>query len=496
MNLQAAWLAPWQATQKSLRWLTLGIFAACCLGAIGVGVLVQGTHWWLVSAGVYCLGIGYLWAFLLSSLLLVSIDARQLRIPGMVQTAVWSLIFYGAPSVAVPAVVLGVCGAPALTVALLAALAVTAGLAVVLLPGYLVMMMSLLPAMSIGLSRLVHISSLADPRFVPWAVVALFLLLLVDILRWRQLLHTQPGGVLGMSSAMVLRLRTNGGLGKWSRLAQQQNASRRLRQRPDWMQGRADLRRVGPRRPVATLRVALGGWYVPQTWSSYVRQATPVLLPILLFVPMMAIMQGGEVVHGDVWRKVWLDVGINVIVWIGIFGGPLLAILTAFTVRQRWTRLNAELPLLALLPGLGDVAAMRRNLLRAALVGPFLAQTVALMLLLGTAMAVHMGSVVMLFVALSQVGCAGVVAALVLDTFGGDRLPAWGTAVLSAAAFVLVSLSSFIPLTGVGRKPWHFAAAGEWLLALGWVAMAGMLLWLGRRGLRGLQARPHPFLPN
>ena len=80
MNLQAAITAPWRATHRSLRWMTLAIFAACCVGAIAIAVFAHMPHWWLISTVIYCFGAGYVWAFLMSSLLLLSIDARELRI--------------------------------------------------------------------------------------------------------------------------------------------------------------------------------------------------------------------------------------------------------------------------------------------------------------------------------------------------------------------------------------------------------------------------------
>ena len=496
MKLQAVLATPWRSTHRSLRWLTLGIFGVCCVGAVAIGLFMHAGHWWMVSTALYGAGIGYLWAFLMSVLLLVSIDARQLCLPGVGRAVGWSLCFYGLLGVVMPTAILALMGAPASLVALLVALAIAAGIAFVLLPRYVAVVIGFVPALAIGLQHIIAVPSVSDPRFIWWGPCALIVLLVVDGWRWRRLLHAGWDGEQGFSSAMVMQFRRQGAgaLGRWGGLGRRSGSSQ-IRQRPDWQQARADLRGVGPQAPVLALRTALGGWYVPQSWSSYVRQAAPVLLPLLLFLPVMAIMQAGEA-HGDVWRKVWMSIGVGVVVWLGIFGGLLLAVRAPLVLRQRWKRVNAELPLLALLPGLGSAEAVRRNLLRAALVKPLLAQTLLLALVLGAALAMHLNGEVLAFVTLSQLGCAGVVIASVLATLGGRDPSIWGTAALLIAAFALVSLSTFLPLATGFRTPWYPGLVVFLPLAGGWAVFAAALWWLGQRGWRALQRRPHPFLAN
>ena len=487
MNLRFVLMAPWRATLRSLRWLTLVTFAVCCTGAIAVGIYDHQRHWWLICTVIYCLGAGYLWAFLMSSLLLLCIDARQLRIPGMLQAVVLSLLCNGVLTVALPLLLLSACGADALTVALLVALAVTAGLAFVLLPRYLSMLVGFLPAASIGLRHLIQVPLPPDPGFTHWGAWAVGMLLLLDILRWRYLMLSESAAPTGYASAMVMQFRRNGAMGNWSGLAQT-GATEQLRQRPDWMLAQVDLRRVGPRTPVATLRVMLGSIYMPKSWFSYLRQLAPVLVPLLLFIPMMALMRAGDAHAG--WHEVGRSVGMSVVGWLGIFGGVMLASLTVLVLGQRWKRVNAELPLLALLPGLGDRASLRLNLLRAALAQPLL------VLVVGAALTLRLDNVAVAFVLLSQLGCAAVLVAFVLSTLGGCSLPSWATAGMLIAAFMVVTLSVFIPVVANGKHPWHSAAAVEAALLVGWTVLGAALLWLGYRGWRGLRQRPHPFLPN
>ncbi len=494
MKPYAVLASPWRATHRSLRWVTLVVFALCSLGAVGVGIFVHAPHWWLWSTIVYCVGAGYLWAFLMPVLLLVSIDARHLCLPGVSGAVVGSLFLYGVLSVTVPTALLAAAGAPAASVALLVALAVATGLAFMLLPRYLSMAIGFLPALAIGLKHLLAIPSVGDPRFIPWGMGALAVLLLLDGWCWRRLLLADWNGELGLSSAMVMQIRRQGAgvMGQWGHL-RQPSSSQHVRQRPDWQQARADLRRVGPQTPVLALCTALGSWYMPQRWSSYLRQAAPVLLPLILFVPVMALMQAGEA-HGDPWRRIWMSVGVGVVGWIGIFGAVGLAVVVPTRLRQRWTRVNAELPLLALLPGLGSASALRGYLLRAVLGKPLMAQALLLVVVLGAAITMHLSDEMLVCVAFAQLGCAGVVMALVLATLGGRDLPLWGTASLLIVAFLLISASTFLPLLTIGKNPWHFSSAEIPMLGAGWLALVVALCWLGRRGWQGLQQRPHPFL--
>ena len=333
MNLRFVLMAPWRATHRSLRWLTLVTFAICCTGAIAVGIYDHQRHWWLICTVIYCFGAGYLWAFLMSSLLLLCIDARQLRIPGMLRAVVLSLLCNGMLTVALPLLLLSACGADALTVALLVALAVTAGLAFVLLPRYLSMLMSFLPTASIGLRHLIRVPLPPDPGFAHWAACALAMLLLLDVLRWRHLLWSESAASTGFTSAMVMQFRRNGAMTIWSGLAQR-GATEQLRQRPDWMLAQVDLRRVGPHTPVAALRVMLGSLYMPQSWFSYLRQLAPVLVPLLLFIPMMALMRAGGAHAG--WHEVGRSVGMSVVGWLGIFGGVMLASFTVLVLAPSW----------------------------------------------------------------------------------------------------------------------------------------------------------------
>ncbi|MEW9573625.1 hypothetical protein ABQJ54_17875 [Rhodanobacter sp. Si-c] len=494
MRLNDVLLVPWRSTHRPLRWLSLAIVTACMLGAIAVGHFMPGPRWWLGSTIAYCFGVAYAWAFWLCTALLLAIDARKLRLPGMQRAATCSVLLYGLLMLALPVFVLGALGANAPVVALLVALAMAGSLAFVLLPRWCAMVMGFLPALSVGLRYAAHLPPWSDPRWPAWGTLALIVLLVANVLRWRHLLRSDTDNELGFGSAIVTQFRRQGAMGNWNGL-QQLDSGQLIRQRPDWMQPRANLRRTGPQSPMHTLRVALGGWYLPKTLTGHLRALAPILLPILLAIPVMAIMHAGE--HRDHTAHIaMISAGLGLLGWLSLFGGLMLATMTTLLVRQRWQRTNAELPLLALLPGLGDAQGMRRDLLRSIFAIPFALQAVLLIVMLIAALAMHLKGLAVLLVALPQLAAAGAMVAQVLCALGGRKLPSWGEWLVHVPFVLLFFLSTFIPMATLGRHPWRGATLVEpWLLAA-WVALALVVAWLGRRGWRGLLARPHPFLAD
>lgn len=495
MNLRQILVAPWRSTQRSLRWLSVIVFAACSVTAVAMGYFLDKPGWWQASAITYGVGVGYCWAFFMPATLLLAIDARQLRMPGVQRTVTWGLLAYGVACVALPTVVLAWLGGNALVVAELVALCLATGLAFALLPRYIAMVISFIPALSIGLKHVIHIPGPSDPRFMVWAAWALAVLLLLDALCWRRLLHAEEPLEQGFNSAMVMQLRRSGTVGVWGCMGHP-DSSQMIRRRPDWMQPRADLRHAGPASPVNALKVALGGWYVPQTLGGHLRQLVPVLLPLLLMVPVMTIMQFGEASGHSTLHDVMQGTGVAVIGWLGVFGGVMLMAMTVMVLRQRWARTNAELPLLALLPRLGDGASVRKALLHASLLKPLLALVLLSGLVVVAAISMHLGWLAVMFVLLAQLGCAATMASVAMNIFGGRPLAMWQLGVLMAGVCVLVMLSTFVPLTAQGKHPWEMSGVAEACIAAGWLAVAAVLCRLGRRGWRNLRQRAHPFLAN
>lgn len=495
MQLNDVLMVPLRSAHRGLRWLSLAFVVACVLTAIVTGWFAYAhvQHWGMLSMLVYCGGAVFAWAFWFPTSLLLAIDARKLRLPGMQRAAHASVILYGLLTTALPTLVLGALGVDAMPVALLAALAAAGGLAFVLLPRWCAMVFGLLPALGTSAHHFFQLLPWSDPRWLLWGALTLAVLLIVDVLRWRQLLRSDTDNELGLGSAMVMQFRRQGALNNWSGL-RQLDSGQLIRQRPDWMQPRADLRRTGPQFAVRTMRVALGGWYMPKTPVGHLRAAIPVLLPILLMIPLMALISVAN--HRDGTAQATL-IGFGAgLGWCVMFGGLMLAVMTAVLVRQRWKRTNAELPLLALLPGLGDARQVRLDLLRAVLTLPTVVQTLLLVLVLAVAAMAHLDGLAVLLVALPQLAALGATISQVLYTLGGRKLSALAECLVYIPVLVLFFLSTFIPATTLGRHPWSGAPLAEsWLLAA-WAVLALVLAWIGRRGWRGLLAQPHPFMAN
>lgn len=493
-HLGDALLAPWRSTHAALRWIMLAGMAACILGAAALGAFAPGPNRWMGCAALYCVGVFLAWMFWLPTTLLLAVDARKLRLPRMQQAAVLGLLCCAVITIGLPTLVMDALGADARLVALMVALAAGGGMAFALSPRYIAMFMGFIPAFSSSLQHLLHWPPLTDPRWPAWGALVLVALLLFIVTRWRKLLRDDSGNTLGFSSAMVMQFRRQGAAGSWSGM-QQMDSGQMIRLRPDWMQPRASLRTAGPGSPVLALRIALGGYYMPKTLASHLRSAAITLLPLSLSVLVLVVLFAND--HDAQSLLTALEyAGLGSVGWIGVFGGLIFTLIAALQIRQRWQRANAELPLLALLPGLGDAHSQRRNLLCATFGTPIAAQAALLAGIVIAALLVHMHGLVLLLVVLPGFAATGAMAAQVLNTFGGRQLPAWGEWLVYAPLAALFFISAFIPMSTLGKHPWQGAATIEpWLLAT-WVAMALALAWLGHRGWRALLRRPHPFLPT
>lgn len=489
-SLAYALLMPWHTVHRSLRWLGGGFALLLCAAALACNVLVHGSHGWLYGLALYAFGAAYFWLCVMACLLLVCIDARRTCLPGIQRTMTASLLLYALITIAVPLAMFMPAGGNAITIALVAALAASVGLASTLLPRYLVMVVGFLPALALGARHVVRIPFPGQSGFPILGLALLAIFLAVDAIRWRQLLRADSTREAGLGSAMVMQYRRHGAMSGaiWDDTVRQNDAQRTGNARP-----RLRLGGVGPQAPVLALRIALGERYAPQNLRSHGRRFARLGLPLLLFIPAMAVMQAGEA-HGDVWHRVMQGVYLNVMVWLGLMGGMALMTMGCLLPRASWRRVNAELPLLALLPGLGDAASQRRNLLRAALTRPLAMQALLLALVLAAALAMHAGPLALAFVMLTQLGYAATIVATTLRTFGGTPLPSWGIAGLLSGIAVLTIASSFVPLLTLYRGG---LGNGTMLgLAACWVAAAVGLWWMGLRGWQDLQRRPHPFLPN
>ena len=500
MNAKALLSAPWRANLPGKAWLGLALLVLAVLGATAVGIFVHKPDRWLGCVIVVGFFLSFMWAGVMSNMVLLAIDARQLRLPALERGLIAVLWLYGLACVAVSTLLLGSFFGHFGTIAILMALFCAGGLSFALLPRFILVPFFLWP---MALGALPFRFDLPDPTmagFVRLGAPVLIVLALLAQWCWHRLVHGLNPYAVGWTRPMVLSFRHGGKTASWSPWVGVAgyargggDSARQMQCRPDWMQARAVLGNCGPARPVSGLRIALGGVFMPQTVLSGLRRIALIALPCLLYVALMELDHDRH--HPvETWQSFWHDGAMLALIIVGAFGGMTLAMVSLTQLQQRWTRVSAELPLLALLPGLGrDV---KRNLLDASLSPPLRQQTLLLVSLLALALSLHVGVQTALFVLLGQLGAAGFVVTFTLLIFGGclpGRWPIAGVAVLDC---VLICISLFAPSVSDPAAIMLGPLSLRTVLLAGWLVLALILFKLGRRGWRGLQQRPHPFLPS
>lgn len=498
MNITTTLMAPWRATPRSLAWFTVAVFGVFTAGALALGITTPDPKGQLIAVIIFAVGVGLFWVLMMPTLFLLAFDARRLRLPGIAGNAAISTVVYGILTVAIPTLVEGAFGWNTSRTALVTALAEAGGLAFMLLPRWVSMWMGFVPAIYIVFHNALHFPSPLDPRFLHWGLLALALLLWADIHHWLRRPRGDVQETFGYRSTIIMQRRGNFAAGNflaWSNQPISRTSdSLLLRRRPDWAQPVANLHRVGPDHPTIALRVALGGWYLPQRLAGRVRRQARTLLPVLLIVPVVWLVTWNGL-SGHSLYKILMIAGVSAIGWVGVFGGLMLSISTPAAAQMRWRRVNAELPLLALLPGLGNAESVRQHLLRAALGIPFTATAMLFACVLATALAMHLPAQSLVLLALVQAGAGISLVALVLAVRGGRPVPRWLLIGIYTVLFVLMGASSFAAIAPF-KQIMPMAAAFQPALIAAWIGADALLVWLARRDWRALQRRPHPFLAN
>lgn len=487
MNLSALLQLPWRASQRSLRWLAVFVLASCGAGALAIGLLTNVADGWQGSLALFGLGLFITWGFIYSCVLLLAIDTHLLRVPQVQRRIVASLLLHGLLTVALPLAVLVSAGLPWSATAVALGLFGVFGLLFALMPRYLAIFIGIVPSLLGLVWKLLHLPGLLEPQFVSWFGPLLLALLLLVAWRWQTLLRRGGGQLRSWSSPLVLQFRSRS-WGQWSNPGD----NRQLRQRPQWLLAEPSLQGVGPAAPQRTLRVVLGGWYLPQTARSYAKQLGVLLasasFPLLV---ILAVDRHGRHAHDFVRGALLGGLGT-----FALLGGGLIPLLSVQWLRRWWLRDNAERQLLALLPGLGSPRNVKHQLLRASLGMPL---AIHALLIVGGAVAMwvwpHYAACIPMLL-LVQVGAAAVTVALLLSLLGGRLSRTWQLGVPVGVAAVLIVCSVVLAAMAYGRQPVAWALQWSPVAVVAWLLFGIALFLIGRCGWRGLQQRPHPFLPN
>ncbi|HEU0277474.1 MAG TPA: hypothetical protein VFQ95_06630 [Rhodanobacteraceae bacterium] len=475
---------PRYAGSATTRWVAGALFVLLAGGGLALGDVIPGAKGEQVGLLFYCLGVGFMWWMWLSGLLLLARDGRRLGVPGVARASALVTLAYAVAMAAAPGLLVIATHGDVAEAFLYPALAVAASLAWMLLPRWVAMWFGFLPAIYIGLHNGFGAPSPFDPRLRPWAWFALVALVAADVMRWRRLLASEDNDDSRWSGAMLLQVRRNVINRDWWSIdrnwAWRGRRHRRLH---------TDFHGIDRGHSERTIRVMLGGWYLPQTWRNRAISLSRALLPMLLFVPLLLFM---NLRHTRTPLQIWHVIGVGGGLWVGAFGSLMLAGGVGSLVARRWGE-HANLALLALLPGM-DATASARNVAGAALRGPTVSFIALwLCLLLGTGLTVPTAPTLLLATAF-ELTLGALMAMAVLRTIAGQSTGLLAKVLLGIGLLVLADASFTLDLVGRGHRGPGFPIGA--LLVLAWLAMIAWPAWQAARAWRALQRRPHPFLPS
>lgn len=494
-------LTPWVAARRSMRWI-IGVFM---LLSVLTAVALAAFHATGIDATsvvyVLCPVVGLMWVVFVPNMLALGIQAKRLRLPGIRRDIIASACVYALLTTLVPALLLACFGAPFLTCTLILALTASGALLWATLPWFLAFGMCFAPMLAnmLHMTRHIHLAAPGEPGFGAWAALVVAILVLLDTLRWSRLMARADMHLYFAMRPMVFGVSQN-----FATIAQRWQSSptgragrmdptQLLRQRPDWLQRQPDLRQTGPQFPQRALRVALGGAYLPQTWRSRLYQ----LLPALPFLLIAVVAELARAHQTPVWSRLWHLHSAPLAEWFIAFVCIIAVAATCSSIQQAWNKVNAELPLLALLPGLGDGTRSKRELLNAALIGPLAALALAAIVIFALALASHQSAMVMLLALLAPLGCAAFAIATVPGIFAGEGQTLSArvmVAVVLSILFVLVLVGTLVPGLSFHSMSAHTRLQVSLGLLTLWLVFAIGVAYIGQRGWRALTRRPHPFL--
>lgn len=490
MSIYRVLLTPWMATPRSGRRSFVLVLALLALGDALAHVFGVAARAWMLDAAMLGIANAACWLLLMPNGLVLVLAARRLRLPGIDRDVVWSMPLYAALGIGVPLL----CRFPqghVSSFAILQLLLAAGALLFMVLPYYLGLgSYFVFVFFHRALSQVISIPGPSDPRFIPWAGTLVVVLLLIFAWRWRQLLR---GDYIerGWRAPGLINFRRTLGMAQRDPLTDAGS----MRVRPGWLLARPALRRAGPQAPARSLRIALGGVYLPQTLIGRLYQGIPVVLSLAFMVLVFFGATLGDHGVSRALHYVFSRGGFVPLSWLFAVVSLMLVMMSVELLTLRWGRVNAELPLLALLPGLGGASDSKHVLLRAALGRP--ASHLLVLLLIGWlgAASVDAGWPVALAMLVVVLGCFAYLCAMALSIFGGRALSGFGKSLLMIGMFTLLSLTVLLPQLWQDWDVLQATRADE-ALVVTWLVLAALLLWLARRGASALRARPHPFLPD
>ncbi len=476
---------PWRAHDSHRHWF-FRIAGVLVLAALGITADMTDGDTSALATVVAISDMLAWWYFLPASLLLAR-AAHHLRLPHARNEVHAGLCLYAVLTCVLPALLLGGMGGDWTSAAAIFVVC-SAAFATSLMPQSLFFVLCFSPTV---LNAVPMPDFLADVDYTHPATLSLCGIgfTLIAMARWHRLSRRSDVTVSRWRIPFIELL-----LQPRARHSLLPDESNLIRQRLAWLQPEPDVRGCGPHCVYANLRVALNLW-APQTRRGRLRLSLWMLLCLSAAAIMFASMFAQEHDTDELTHYLFLASG-----WIALFGcyGALEG--TVQTLRRRWSQCDGVLPLLALLPGLGDVARLKRALL---------------MLTLGTGLAITTtGSLVAWILVSWSLGQVSLVATLLigalamfallrltagtLTILGHHREHPMGKRIFSLYVLLLVSISAlyafyaFFTVFDGASLP----ALPCVVLALLWACLLPVLLRAIVQGWQNWQRLPHPFLPE
>lgn len=495
MNLQGMLIAPWYATRRVTRWIMLLLCLFMLAGGIALvkfGMRGEAHVFWAPVVGMFAAaGVFALTLAVLSPCLLLAIDARQMRLPRLERDAVGAVLLYSALLIVGPGLLIGLPGGYLLNVMGALAAACSAAIAITLLPRMLSFFVWMLPAAFNILQPTFDLPRPVDPGFPLFCAALTLCFGALSLVFWRRIIRSPNPYTANLGGPMLIQFHSvnRGGWGSWGGTGM--DPSTMIRRNPAWLQPSVAVNHSGPAHPVTSLRIGLGGLFAPLTARGRLQQMSLVVGVSLIFIAQMGMQNARR--HPGNFSESFIHSGLlGMMMWGVGFGGTMMAIVPVAQLVQRWVKQNAELPLFALLPGLGDARQVKRRLLCAALLPPAMAMGGLMLLTLVAAVLLHASTFAIIGLLFALGGSIAFLSAFVVSVIGGKPLGRWSSIGLCLLGYGLFCFSILVPLIDAAdlAQRYVYVFAGAWALLL------ALLGWLARRGWRGLESRPHPFLAN
>jgi hypothetical protein len=478
---------PWVASARYARLLAVLFIGGALIVASAMAVTGE-AH---AHRQTFILVLGFavlsLWGSYLGANLMMVRSARELCLPRMQHDADLSLLLFVVPSLALPVALCWMLGATPLLVAAVFTVAAALGFAYMLLPlwlGFPLLMAVVFTIMTHGLN---------ESLWACWGAAAV--LAVIDALRWWQLRTATEVPRDGMRAAALFYSYRHDAManGGWFGFAQ-----RFLPERVT-VPLHAELRGVGPHHIVGSIRFALGGFGMPKPFASRLQDIGRLLAFVWLFVlfgllaPLLA-----SPAHAGGARGILLHWGSPLLTFGSLMTCCVAVNVFAGRARALWRKPDAELPLLALLPGLGSGAAGKRSAVTALLAPPvvFLACTCAVLCI--ATLALHTTAWAYASLALCCAGALVLIVAVTLASLAGRPMHTieyvfWYIVQLVLSTLVLMKA---MPTDQYhGPHPEQFGVVPAWLL-VAWGVYLLVLTLFAINSAREMRRRPHAFLAH